>query len=73
MVFFIRESSICEKRNSMVFVALGKAKWSKKLAVVNFPGMPILRFSISSILIYLEEINIGPQLFPKALPACNNW
>ena len=21
----------------------------------------------------LEEINNGPQLFPKALPACNNW
>ena len=34
--------SISEKTNSTLFLALGKAKPNKKLAVVYFPGIPIL-------------------------------
>ena len=62
-------SSISEKSNSILWVALGYAKLSKKLAVVNLPGIAIFRSGIRALIIAVLAIKSGPQLLPKALPA----
>ncbi len=56
-----------EKISSRLFCASGKAKLSRKLAVVIFPGMAILAVLISASAIGCRAISSGPHPLPQAL------